>query len=478
MAAGRENGATWDAICRSQCVIEFGLDGTILWANDLFLTLMGYSADELIGCHHRLLCAELDVGSKAYADFWARLRRGEHDAGVYRRRGRDGRDIWLQATYNPILDQEGRPVSIVKFAADITAARMRQAEADARATALDRSQAVIEFALDGTILHANENFLAAVGYALDEVVGRHHSIFCQPEEVQSFEYREFWRRLGTGAFDVGTYHRRAKDGRDVWLQATYNPILDTDGRPIKIVKFAMDVTEARQRDAEFEGKVTAIDRSQAMIEFDLDGVILDVNDNFLCAFGYARGDLVGRHHHLLCDQTLAGSIQYRDFWKRLARGEFNAGRYLRYGADGREVWIQATYNPILDAEGRPRKVVKIASDVTRQVRMEHELNVRLAEGERFRARLQHQKAELEETMGQLGQIVEAIGRIAVQTKLLALNATIEAARAGEAGRGFAVVASEVKKLAKDTRDATDRAGGMMAEKAASLHRDERAMLSA
>jgi methyl-accepting chemotaxis protein len=376
----------------------------------------------------------------------------------------------------PILDEAGLPVRIVKFASDITAEKLRQAETEARATALDRSQAVIEFALDGTILHANENFLEAMGYALDEVVGRHHRIFWSPEEAESSAYRDFWRRLGGGVFDVGTYHRRGKDGRDVWLQATYNPILDPQGRPIKIVKFAMDVTEARQREAEFEGKVTAIDRSQAMIEFDLDGTILEVNDNFLRTSGYARGDLVGRHHHILCDAVLAASPRYRDFWKRLARGEFNAGRYLRYGADGREVWIQATYNPILDAEGRPRKVVKIATDVTRQVRMEHELELRLAEGERFRGRLQLQKEELEETMSQLGQIVEAIGRIAAQTKLLALNATIEAARAGDAGRGFAVVASEVKKLAKDTRDATERAGGMMADKAALLQADEREMM--
>nr|WP_301337977.1 methyl-accepting chemotaxis protein [Sphingomonas sp. AP4-R1] len=205
----------------------------------------------------------------------------------------------------------------------------------------------------------------------------------------------------------------------------------------------------------------AIDRSQAVIEFDLDGRITKANRNFLAVFGYEKADILGQHHSLLCDEAETRSAAYADFWRRLSRGEFNAGRYRRIGRGGREIWIQASYNPILDAEGRPRKVVKIATDVTRQVKLEREVQSRLEEGQRFQAELQRGKERLEGTMAELATIVTAIGGIAVQTRLLALNATIEAARAGEAGRGFAVVANEVKKLAGDTRHATERATGMM-----------------
>ncbi len=459
---------------RSLAVIEFDTRGTIVDANDNFLALMGYRREEVVGRHHRIFCAPGEDTSAEYAAFWQKLGAGEHDGGVYRRLTREGREVWLQATYNPILGPDGRPVRIAKFATDVTAAKLANAEFEARSSAMDRSQAVIEFALDGTVLHANENFLAAVGYMLPEIVGRHHRMFCRPDLAASPEYTAFWQRLGAGSFDAGVYKRVAKDGSDVWLQATYNPILDPDGKPLRIVKFAIDITGAKERNAEFEGKVTAIDRSQAVIEFDLDGTILRANRNFTAAFGYAGEELVGRHHRVLCDKALAASDDYAAFWRRLGKGEFDAGRYRRHGRDGREVWIQATYNPILDAEGKPRKVVKIATDVTRQVRLEREIQVRLAEGERLQHVLEAQRATLNGTLQALDAIVVTIRSIAAQTNLLALNATIEAARAGDAGRGFAVVAQEVKKLARDTRMATEKAAAMILSRGDGVDRDKAA----
>jgi methyl-accepting chemotaxis protein len=332
---------------------------------------------------------------------------------------------------------------------------------DAAWDAICRSQAVIEFDTAGHVLWANALFLDTMGYALSEVAGQHHRIFCDPDDVRSAAYRSFWDKLGRGEFDAGLYRRRAKDGRDVWLQAAYSPILTRDGRPLRIVKVASDVTVDKERAAEFEGRQNAIDLSQAVIEFDLTGQILDANRNFLAAFGYAREELVGRHHRVLCDDAHIRSPAYAEFWRRLASGAYHSGRYSRRARDGREVWIQATYNPILDAEGRPRKVVKIATDITRQVVLEQEVETRLAEGRRFQSELERGNAQLKSTMDELTAIVGAIGRIASQTNLLALNATIEAARAGDAGRGFAVVASEVKKLADDTRLATERAAEML-----------------
>lgn len=450
-----------DAIDRSQAVIEFALDGTILAANDLFLAATGYAREQVVGKHHRIFCPADYANSRHYADFWQMLSSGKHHSGVYRRIDSAGRDLWLQATYNPVLDIDGRPAKVVKFATDVTETRMRQAEHEGRSVAMDRSQAIIEFTLDGTILHANENFLSTVGYSLAEIVGRHHRIFCDEVQAASDDYAAFWAKLGAGAFDAGIYRRRDRHGNDIWLQATYNPILDPEGRPIKIVKFATDITNGRDRNAEFEGKVNAIDRSQAVIEFDLKGTIVDANDNFLQRFGYARDELIGRHHRILCDAAYTASDDYRRFWERLAKGQFDSGRYMRKSRDGQEIWIQASYNPILDVEGRPRKVVKIASDVTRQVRLEQEVQMRLKEGEQFQNQLSSQKRELEATMAEIATIVGTIGTIASKTNLLALNAAIEAARAGDAGLGFAVVASEVKKLASDTRAATETAGQMM-----------------
>ncbi len=216
-----------------------------------------------------------------------------------------------------------------------------------------------------------------------------------------------------------------------------------------------------RRRAEMEAILAAVDRSQAVIEFALDGTVLAANRNFLTLFGYAAGDVIGRHHRMFCEEADASSPEYLLFWKRLATGHFEANRFRRRDAHGGDVWIQATYNPVLDAHGRPQKIVKIASDVTRQVRLEQELQLRLSDGMTFQTELERQKTTLEETMAQLAAIVSTINEIAAQTNLLALNATIEAARAGEAGRGFTVVASEVKKLAMDTRQATERASLMM-----------------
>jgi methyl-accepting chemotaxis protein len=207
----------------------------------------------------------------------------------------------------------------------------------------------------------------------------------------------------------------------------------------------------------------AISRSQAIIEFDLDGTVRWANANFLSIFDYRADEVIGRHHRMFCDAAHGASAEYRAFWERLARGDFEQGRFLRYGQSGRAVWIQASYNPIFAADGRPIKVIKVASDVTAQVTLEHEARSRLQEVERVRG-------ELERTMAQLSRIVSTINDIAVQTNLLALNATIEAARAGDAGRGFAVVAQEVKKLASDTRIATEAAAAMMIDQGRAMAR--------
>lgn len=330
--------------------------------------------------------------------------------------------------------------------------------------AISRSQAVAEFALDGTILKANRNFCETMGYTAEEIVGRHHRILCEPDYAQSQAYRHFWHKLGSGAFDTGEYKRLSKDGREIWLQASYNPVLDEAGRPVRVIKAASDITAAKLRNVEFEGKVDAMNRSQAVVEFDLSGTFIWANANFLCLMGYGLDSLAGQHHSIFCDHAYVRSEDYRAFWQKLRNGAFHAGRYERLTKSGQRVWIQATYNPILDADGRPWKVVKTATDISAQVALEHEVEARLSQGERLQRDIQGRQDELQRVVGQLDDIVSSIDAIAKQTHMLALNATIEAARAGDAGRAFAVVAGEVKKLATDTQVATERARAMMLEK--------------
>jgi methyl-accepting chemotaxis protein len=475
------------AINKSQAVIEFNLDGTIITANQNFLATLGYSLDEIKGKHHSMFVDPANRDGGEYREFWASLNRGEFQAAQYKRIGKGGKDVWIQASYNPIFDTKGKPVKVIKFATDITAQKIQSMEDSGKIAAMSRAQAVIEFNMDGTIVTANDNFLGAMGYSLAEVQGRHHSMFVTPGDRDSAAYREFWANLNRGNYQAAEYKRVGKGGREVWILATYNPILNESGKPFKVVKFATDVTDQKLKAVDADGQIAAIGKSQAVIEFNMDGTIRIANQNFLDAMGYVFAEIQGKHHSMFVELDERNSQAYREFWESLNRGQYQASEYKRIAKGGREVWIQASYNPIIDLNGKPFKVVKYATDITAQAMARKKaesarsLIEQVAEGseamsgsvreisesmvksrqttaaavERVEAAdLQAQR--LSTTTQAMGGIVKLIGDITGQINLLALNATIESARAGEAGRGFAVVASEVKNLANQAKQATDK----------------------
>ena len=340
--------------------------------------------------------------------------------------------------------------------------------------ALQQSQAIIEFDLDGNILDANRNFCSALGYDRSEIVGRHHSMFVKPHEAESAEYREFWSQLRTGEFQTGEFRRFGKNGKEVWIQATYNAVRDRGGKPCKIVKCAIVTTGKKLKANEDGAKLDAVSRTQAIIEFDPTGIILDANENFCKTVGYALEEIVGRHHRMFVGPDYAVQPEYLEFWDRLAAGEFIAEEFKRFGKGNREVWIQASYNPIFDADGKVIKVVKFATDITGRVRAVNEIGGglnKLADGDlrqhidepfipsldRLRTDFNSSVERLEAALSQVGinasVIMGGTSEIKTASDELARRTEQQAASVEETAAAVEQIAATVKTTAQRAEEA-------------------------
>lgn len=422
------------ALDRVQGIIWFDLDGRILDANANFLAAVGYSLDELKGRAHAVLLEEADQADRSYAEHWATLRRGEPVHGEFRRRGKGGREVWLEASYNPVFDAKGKLCKVVKFAIDITERKRRDLDALGQIEAIGRSQGVIAFNMEGVVLDANDLFLAALGYRLDEVRGRHHRLFVDREFAGSREYSDFWAALRRGEFQAAEYKRVGKGGREVWIQATYNPVFGTDGKPYKVVKFATDVTPRKQAMAEFEAAFSRLAAG------DLGAEVTAAGSSEFGALCADFNGMVGRLRDLVA-RIKSASDAISGTSNELASGAAELAGQAETQAAALEETAAASEQ--LAATNRTN-----AENAAHVDAATGEAAARAATGRKVAAEAVSAMGRIETSSSRITDIIGVIESIAFQTNLLALNAAVEAARAGDAGKGFAVVASEVRTLAQ------------------------------
>ncbi len=417
------------------------LKGDILSINEKFCEVSQYSRDELIGKGHNTT-RHPDMPKEVFKELWATIGRGKTFRGVVKNRKKDGTPYYVDAVIAPVLGENGKPRKYIGVRYDITELELERQNARGILAAIDSSYAFIEFSTDGTVRTANQHFLQALGYRAEEIVGQHHRLFVEPDYAKSADYAQFWQNLNAGRSQQGEFKRITKSGREIWIQAVYAPVLDEKGRVTKVIKIATDITAARVAAFNNTRQIDEINRTQAVIEFDADGTILTANPNFLGAVGYALDEIRGRHHSTFIEPAVKDSPDYRRFWQELNQGRFQTGEFKRIGKGGREVWIQATYNPVFDVTGKVCKVVKFATDITARKQAEASLKRTIGA-----------VSENSETLAAASEELSATATtMSGNSEETATQSSVAAAAAEQVSKNVATVATSAEEMSASVRE--------------------------
>lgn len=356
------------ALTRDRAWVEFDLNGQVLGASPEFLALMGYTLKEVRGQHHSLFVDAAEAETPAYQAFWRQLREGQVQSAEFMRVTKGRQRVWMRATYNPVRNVWGQVTRIIKVAQDTTADKLALLEAQARLAAISKSQAIIEFDPQGHVLHANDNFLQAMGYRLDEVVGQHHRLFVARED-QNADHEAFWQSLRDGRYQSREFRRINKAGQDVWIQASYNPVLDLDGRVTKVVKFATDVSQqVALRQATELLSLVANGTDNSVVITGANGLIEYVNPGFSKLTGYSAAEAIGRRPGQLLQGAHTDAATVERIREALHAQRPFYEEILNYNKAGEPYWISLAINPIFNEHGQLARFISVQANVT-QTRM-------------------------------------------------------------------------------------------------------------